>query len=93
MHTVYINLIICGEVTNINGAHTNTKFYLTYQFYNPFNYSVHTYAVLHLLCDRFIFGFLRSRCFSFTRILISIVDVVIDGVQHQLYNLGYIVSC
>ena len=55
------------------------------------HYKLRIYAVLHLLCDRFIFGFLRSWCFNFLRVLIGIV--VIDGVQHQLYDPGYIAFC
>ena len=53
------------------------------------HYTLHTYAVLHLLCDRFVFGFLHSWRFNFFRILIGFV--VIDGIQHQLHNSGYIV--
>ena len=55
------------------------------------HYKLHTYAVLHLLCDRFIFGFLRSWRFSFFCLLIGII--IIDGVQHQLYDPGYVVFC
>ena len=54
-------------------------------------YTPHTYAALQLLCDRFVFGFLHSWRSNFAHILISIV--IIDGVQHQLYNPGYVVSC
>ena len=55
------------------------------------HYTLHTYAVLHLLCDRFVFDFLRSWHFNFFRVLIGII--VIDDVQHQLYNPGYVGFC
>ena len=55
------------------------------------HYKLNMYAVLHLLCDRFIFNFLRSWHFNLLRVLIGIV--IIDGVQHQLYNPGYVVFC
>ena len=48
------------------------------------HYTPHTYAVLQLLCDRFIFGFLFSWRLNFACILISIV--IIDNEDPFVYN-------
>ena len=53
------------------------------------HYTLHTYVVLHLLCNRFIFSLLCSWRFNFFHVLIGII--IIDGIQHQLYNPGYVV--
>ena len=53
------------------------------------HYTLHTYAVLYLLCNRFVFCFLCSWHFNFFRVLIDIA--IVDSVQHlSVYDPGAI---